>query len=308
LCLALLKTYVRKRIMNQRQKHFSASLIALGALLSVAPIQGAWAQTAPNLGTASNFAVLGGAGVTCTDSSIMGAVGSLLAVTPTATCSITGATHVGDAAAIAANNDFLAAYTALATNNPCPSLDATHNLVGDLGGRTISPGLYCISGTGLLTSKLTLNGPSNGIWIFRAATDLTPVGGSVVMAGGGQACNVYWQTGTALSLDATQFLGNILAGSAVTFTSVGSSLVGRALAKTAVTMTGTSVIGCDVLPGPGGQPPATCKDHDRHHHGHDKDMHDGHDKDKHDGHDDDSGHGSDARWFGSNDKDGGKKH
>lgn len=92
------------------------------------------------------------------------------------------------------------------------------------------------------------------------------------MAGGGQACNVYWRTGTEVSLDATQFLGNILAGSAVTFTGVGSSLVGRALAKTAVTMTGTSVIGCDVLPGPGGQPPGCSKDHEGHHYGHDKDK------------------------------------
>jgi len=52
---------------------------------------------------------------------------------------------------------------------------------------------------------------------------------------------VYWQTGTAVSLDNTQFLGNILAGSAITFTGVGSSLVGRALAKTAVTMTGANI-------------------------------------------------------------------
>lgn len=249
--------------MNHFQKHFSASLIALAALLSAAPI--AWAATAPDLGTAAGFSVLGGAGVTCTDSTITGAVGSLLTVTPSATCTITGPVHAGDAVAIAANSDFLLAYDEL-TLQTCDTY-----LTGDLGGMTLSPGVYCISGTGLLTSKLTLNGPSNGIWIFKAATDLTPIGGSVVMAGGGQACNVYWQTGTALSLDATQFLGNILAGSAVTFTGVGSSLVGRALAKTAVTMTGASVIGCDVLPGPGGLPPGCSKDHEGHHYGHDKD-------------------------------------
>ena len=52
--------------MNHHQKHRSASLLAMAALLSAAPIQGAWAQTAPTLGSASGFAVLGGAGVTCT--------------------------------------------------------------------------------------------------------------------------------------------------------------------------------------------------------------------------------------------------
>jgi len=273
--------------MKYRQKHLSACLIALAALLSVGPIQGAWAATAPTLGTAANFAVLGGAGVTCTDSTITGAAGSLLTVSPTPTCTIVGAVHQGDAAATTAVGDFLLAYDELALQQ-CDTY-----LAGDLGGMSLPPGVYCISGTGLLTSKLTLNGPSSGIWVFKADTDFTPIGGSVVMAGGGQACNVYWQAGTAVSLDATQFLGNILAGSAVTFTGVGSSLVGRALAKTAVTMTGASVIGCDVLPVPGTPPgSSTCKD--KHHDGHDGDHDDDHDDDDHDDdHDDDQHHGHD---------------
>ncbi len=197
------------------------------------------AATAPALGTAANFVVLGGAGVTCTDSTITGDVGSLLTVIPTPTCNIVGPLHQGDATAIQAFNDFSVAYLELAAV-PCPA-DADHNLTGDLGGMVLSPGVYCISGVGLLTSQLTLDGPSNGIWIFKAATSLTPIGGSVVMAGGGQAGNVYWQTGTAVSLDNTKFVGTILAGSAITFTGVGSSLDGRALAKTAVTATGASI-------------------------------------------------------------------
>jgi len=231
--------------MNHRQKQnilHSACLLAMAALLSTAPIQGAWAQTAPALGTASNFAVLGGAGVTCTDSTITGAAGSLLTVVPTTTCNIVGPIHQGDATAIQAFNDAALAYDAVAAI-PCPA-DADRNLVGDLGGKVLSPGLYCISGVGLLASQLTLDGPSDGLWIFKASTSLTPINGSVVMAGGGQACNVYWHTGTAVSLDsATKFLGTILAGTAVTFTGVGSSLVGRALAKTAVTATGANISG-----------------------------------------------------------------
>ena len=221
--------------MKYYQKYLSTCLLAIAALLGGA--SPAWAQVP--LGTASNFAVLGGAGVTCTDSTITGVVGSLLTVIPTPTCSIVGPTHQGDATAIQAFNDAALAYEELAAI-PCPA-DADHNLGGDLGGKVLSPGVYCISGVGLLTSQLTLNGPSDGIWIFKATTSLTPIGGSVVMAGGGQASNVYWQTGTAVSLDNTDFVGNVLAGSAITFTGVGSSLVGRALAKTAVTMTGATV-------------------------------------------------------------------
>ena len=212
----------------------------MAALFSMAPIQGAWAQTAPSLGTASNFAVLGGAGVTCTTSGVAGNVGSLVSVTGfPGLCTLIGTVHAADAAATTAFNDVALAYDALAAV-PCPT-DAEHNLSGDLGGKVLSPGVYCISGVGLLSGQLTLDGPSNGIWIFKASTSLTPIGGSVVMAGGGQAGNVYWQTGTEVSLDNTKFLGNILAGSAVTFTGVGSSLVGRALAKTAVTMTGANI-------------------------------------------------------------------
>jgi hypothetical protein len=239
--------------MNHRKKRLSACLLAMAALFSTA----AWAQTAPSLGTAANFAVLGGAGVTCTDSTITGVAGSLLTVTQTATCNIVGPINQGDATAIQAFNDAALAYGQLAAI-ACPA-DAEHNLIGDLGGKVLSPGFYCISGVGLLTSPLTLNGPSDGIWIFKATTSLTPIGGSVVMAGGGQARNVYWQTGTAVSLDNTKFLGNILAGSAITFTGVGSSLDGRALAKTAVTMTGANIsLGSDggVQPPVGGvQPP-----------------------------------------------------
>jgi hypothetical protein len=236
--------------MKIRQKYMSSWLLGLAALVvGAAP---AWAQTVPDLGTAANFAVLGGAGVTCTDSTITGNAGSLLTVTPTPTCTIVGATHAGDATANAAYSDFLTAYGALAGNVPgednvCPSADPTRNLVGDLGGLTLSPGVYCITGVGLLTSQLTLNGGGNtdAVWIFKADSSITPIGGSVVMANGGQACNVYWHLGTAASLDATQFAGNILAGSAITFTGVGSSLNGRAMAKTAVTATGATITACE---------------------------------------------------------------
>ena len=229
--------------MKSYQKYFSACSLALLC-------QAAFAQSAPPLGGAADFAILGGAGVTCTNSTVTGAAGSLLTVVPTTTCSIVGSIDQGDAAAIQAFSDAALAYEALAAI-PCPA-DADRNLTGDLGGKVLSPGVYCISGVGLLASQLTLDGPSDGIWIFKASTSLTPINGSVVMAGGGQASNVYWQTGTAVSLNNTQFLGNILAGTAVTFTGVGSSLSGRALAKTALTATGASISSdCASQPAPG---------------------------------------------------------
>lgn len=251
--------------MNHLQKHFSASLIALAALLT-APLQGAWAATAPSLGTAASFGALGGTGVTCTSPipalpaiTVAGNVGSLLTAPSSVTgfppdspplCSLSGTVQLGATAAYA---DFMTAYTAIDTNNPCP-VDAAHNLSGDLGGMTLSPGLYCISGVGLLSSQLTLDGGgnANAVWIFKAASSITAIGGSVVMANGGNACNVYWRTGTLVSLDNTQFVGNILAGTAITFTTPISSLTGSALAQTDVTMTGASITACSATVGGGG--------------------------------------------------------
>jgi hypothetical protein len=214
---------------------------------AAAPVPGsgvlnpALALTAPSLGGAAPFAVLGGAGVTCTASTVTGNVGSKLTVTQTPTCNTSEAIHQGDATAVGAFSAFLTAYRAL-TARPCGT-----NLTGQaLGGKTLAPGVYCFNSTADLTSgTLMLAGPSSGVWVFRVGTAITTGTAHVVMAGGASACNVYWVLGTAATIGTgTTFQGNILAGSAISFTGANSRLVGRALAQTAVTMTGTTISGC----------------------------------------------------------------
>jgi hypothetical protein len=206
---------------------------------------------------------------------VIGNVGSHLASTsvtgfpPTGTlCSLSG-TVQGAPATNTAYADFLAAYSTLASNLPaggnvCPSTDPTHNIGPVLDGLPpLSPGVYCIRGVATLTSQLTLNGPSGGIWVFKGDS-ITPINGSVVMAGGGQSCNVYWQLNTTAVFDGnSDFVGNVLAGTAISFTGVGSSLAGRALAKTLVSMTGANISSCA-----GGvtQPPSCDTDHRHHKH------------------------------------------
>jgi len=198
--------------------------------------------------------------------------------------------------ATAAITDMITAYNALRDNNTCPSATASHNLAGSLvsgsQGAVLEPGVYCISGVGLLTSQLTLNGGANAIWVFKAASSITPIGGSVVMAGGGNACNVYWQVTGAVDLNNTAFVGNVLTGTAITFTGAAppgtaSSLVGRALAQSDVTMTGANITACAAGNGNGKGKGKGDDDGDKDHH--DKDHHD---KDK--------GHGGDK---GDKDKD-----
>jgi Ice-binding-like len=196
-----------------------------------------------DLGTAAGFTVLGGAGVTCTASTVYGEVGSLLTVTETPTCTIFGPIDEGNSAAIAAWYDFVGVGGAYdqAAAQPC-----NVNLTGqELAGMTLTPGVYCFDSTADLSlGTLTLDGPADGIWIFQIKTAITTANANVAMINGGLPCNVFWETGTAATIgNGTDFQGTILAGSAITFTGARSSLVGRAFAKTAVTMTGASIYG-----------------------------------------------------------------
>jgi len=209
--------------------------------------------TAPGLGTAASFAVLAGTAVTCTDSNVTGDVGVFPGTAVTLTrCTIVGTIHAGDPTAEAAYNDFLSAYDALALV-PCDAV-----LTGTLDGVTLRPGVYCFDAAATLTGQLTLNGSANGVWIFKIGTSgtgaLTGTGFSVVMAGGGQPCNVYWWVAEAATMTDSHFVGTILAGMAITVTR--GTFTGDAFAKAAVTLTGANLLACE-----GGRGNGTGKHH-----------------------------------------------
>jgi len=218
------------------------ALVITGGVAQAAPL----AQTAPGLGSAANFAVLSAAPkpdgkVTLTDSKVTGDVGSS---GPPNSVVQTNSTITGAVIAPVPDQvltDFNRAYDALALV-PC---DVT--LTGTLAGITLAPGVYCFDAAATLTGTLTLKGPSNGIWIFKITTGaLTGTNFSdfsVVMAGGGQMCNVYWWVDKATTLTDSNFVGTILAGAAITLTRV--TFYGDALAKAGVTMTGTTLVGCE---------------------------------------------------------------
>ncbi|MEO6066701.1 MAG: ice-binding family protein [Gemmatimonadales bacterium] len=198
------------------------------------------APSAPALlGTASNFTVLGGPGVTCTDGAIPGDVGAgyLGAPVTQTRCAVKGIVHEGDVTAGQAYSDFLNAYLEFAAL-PC-SIDPANNLTGTLSSVTLAPGIYCFDAAAVLTGPVTLDGPASGVWIFKVNGALTGTDFSVVMAGGGQASNVYWSVANAATMTTSDFAGTILAGAAITVT--GGSFDGRALAKAVVTLTGAKL-------------------------------------------------------------------
>jgi hypothetical protein len=237
--------------------------LAVGFLVTLALLSAACSDSASRINAppvsssisgpsaaASNFAVLANAAVTCTDGTIIGNVGTFQAsptgsVTRT-TCPISGAVQVGDGVAQQAFNDFLSTYAALA---PQPG-DVCTTLTGTLDGVILSPGAYCFDVAATVTGVLTLNGPADGIWIFRIGTSgtgaLTGTGFSVVMAGGAQASNVTWWVADAVTMTGSAFQGNILAGVAITLT--GGTLNGHAASRSDVTITGTAVTAINTLP------------------------------------------------------------
>jgi Ice-binding-like len=239
-----------------------------------------WAQTAPSLGAAVSFSVLGNA-LTCTSTVITGDVGATGAFTNTG-CIIAGGTPL-TTNALAAEAALTSAFNAINPINPS-NCNATET--GNLAGVTLTPGVYCFSGAATLTGTLTLDGSGvpNPIWIFEVNGAVTGTAFQVVMVNG-QACNVFWSVNGAVTLSSSTtvpllFQGNILASGAITMT--GGSLIGRALASGAVTLTSINIQGsCALLAQGQAQGQASCTDND---HEKDKDKDRDHEKDKDKGH------------------------
>jgi hypothetical protein len=218
------------------------------------------AATAPDLGAASSFGVLAASAITNTGPTI---ITGDLGISPSDLSSVVGftfssspgpgqvigVTHFADAAAVAAQNALTAAYNDLAGQ----ACDTT--ISADLGGSTLTPGVYCSASSLGLTGTLTLDaqGDPNAVFIFQAGSTLTTASNSLVrVINGGQSCNVFWQIGSSATLGTgTSFAGNILALASITLTT-GASSNGRALAQTgAVTMDTNAVSAtCSLIPPP----------------------------------------------------------
>jgi hypothetical protein len=188
------------------------------------------------LGSASSFAVLGGSTVTNTGPTV---VSGNLGVSPGS--SVTGFTpgivvggtiHAADAVAAQAQSDLTTAYNT-AAGLPCGT-----DLTGqNLGGLTLTPGVYCFASSAALTGTLTLNfqGNPNASFVFKIGSTITTASASSVVLtnNGGSPCapNLIWQVGSSATLGTgTSFAGNILALTSITLTT-GASVRGRALSR-----------------------------------------------------------------------------
>jgi hypothetical protein len=156
---------------------------------------------------------------------------------------VVGTIQAGDAVAAQAQSDLAVAYNNLA-GQAC-NTDLTGQ---DLGGLTLTPGVYCFDSSAQLTGTLTLDaqGDSNAVFIFQIGSTLTTASNSsVAVINSANACNAYWQVGSSATLGTnTAFQGNILALTSITL-NTGAGLNGRALARNgAVTMDTNNITNC----------------------------------------------------------------
>ncbi len=196
------------------------------------------------LGAAADYAVLAGSTITSINATTVNgdiglAPGSAVTGFPPGT--VNGAIDAANPAATLAKAALTVAY-----NDAKGRTLAPVSVAGNIGGRTLAPGLYKSTSSLEVTSgDLTLDaqGDANGIYIFQIASTLTTTAGrQVILSGGAKAANVYWQVGTSATLaTTTAFKGTIMADQSITL-DTGATLDGRALARIgAVTMDSNTI-------------------------------------------------------------------
>jgi type VI secretion system secreted protein VgrG len=232
----------------------AVGLLVLGSLIPLT-FAGNIVAAGPStvgLGTADSYGVLAGDTITNTGATtIRGDLGLYPGTSVTGSPTVTGQSNVNNGAAQNAKADLRTAYLDAAGRTGASLIAA-----GALGGRTLAPGLYKDDGApaslAIATGQtLTLAGDASSVWIFQSASTLTADTGSrVVLTGGAQACNVFWQVGTSATFNAgAVFVGTVMAHVSI---SVGNSVTvdGRLLAGAQANGAGALTMDTDTISKP----------------------------------------------------------
>jgi hypothetical protein len=199
-----------------------------------------------NMAGAAEFAVLAGSAITSTGATnITGDIGlspgtSIGGFPPGV---LTGGIHINDNLATQAKLDLTVAYNDLAGR---VSTDIV-TLSGNIGGLTLTPGLYKSTSTLAISSgDLTFdaNGNANAIFIIQIASSLTVTSArKVILTGQAKASNIYWQVGSSATFGTTsEFKGTVIAMQSITL-DTGASLEGKILARNGgVTLAGNVIV------------------------------------------------------------------
>ncbi len=213
-----------------------------------------------NLGSAGNYVILA---QTAINNNPTSAITGDLGLSPAATSYITGfaltnATGYATSTQVTGNvyaadmatptginlttavENMLTAYTD-AAGRPIP--DFLELGTGNIGGKTLVPGLYKWTSSVSMPADVTFLGSATDIWIFQISGDLNMSAAvKITLNGGALAKNIFWQVaGQATFGTTSHFEGIILSKTGITFEK-GASINGRALAQTAVILDGNTVV------------------------------------------------------------------
>ena len=219
--------------------HISA---AGGRVSSLAAVCG---QVPVPLASTASYAVLASSTVTSTGATTL--TGNLglspgTSVTGFPPGTITGTKNVTTPGAAGAEANLTIAYNNASSRSNCPV-----SVAGNIGGQTLTPGLYrSTSSLAISSGDLTLSGGGNpdGVFIFQVASALTTTSGrTVILTDGAQAANVFWQIGSSATLGTTSVMkGTVMAHDSISMLT-GSVLNGRAMAETGeVSLAGTTIV------------------------------------------------------------------
>jgi hypothetical protein len=205
---------------------------------------------APELTGLDSFIVLASSTVTSTGATnLSGDVGTYpgTSITGFPPGVISGVFHAADF--VAANGQ----ASAQQLYNALMLMTSTQTISGDLGGQSLTPGVYTSSSTIGVTGILTLDaqGNPNAVWIFQIGSALTTAASNsaILLVNGAQAANVFWQVGSSATLGTdTTFVGSIVAQASIAV-NTSATVNGRLLALTgAITLAGNNVVLFNMLP------------------------------------------------------------
>jgi hypothetical protein len=243
-------------------KDLAGNALAAGTTWSFTTGTASAAIGAVNLGTAGNFVILAKTKVSTTGTThVTGDIG----ISPAAATYITGfalnlvAASAFSTSALVTGKIYAPGYAVPTPTNLTTAVlnmqtaytdaagrtlpDYTELYTGNIGGKTLLPGLYKWTTAVTIPSSVTISGGANDVWIFQISGNLIASGAvQVILAGGAQSKNIFWQVAGQTTIGTTaQFKGIILCKTAITF-QTGASLNGRALAQTAVVLDANAIV------------------------------------------------------------------
>jgi hypothetical protein len=117
------------------------------------------------------------------------------------------------------------------------SPDFTELGTGEIGGLTLTPGLYKWTSNLTINSDMIFSGGPDDTWILQVSGQLNQAGAvNITLAGGALAKNIIWQIADSVTIGTYAHFEGVILGKTLIAVNTGATVNGRLLAQTAVTL------------------------------------------------------------------------